>query len=257
MNENITSNPYEAYLSLNGYKYFDIKAVLFDMDGVLYNSMPYHCKSWLETMTEFGYNCSYEEFFIHEGRTGGSTINLLTEREFGRRATEEEIKVIYKRKSELFTKYNNGETIPFANQMLDLVKGNGLETVLVTGSGQHSLLSKLEDNFPGIFIREKMVTAFDVKNGKPNPEPYLKGLIKAGHLDPNQAVVVENAPMGVQAAADAGIFCIAINTGPIEEQVLYDAGADIVLPSMEALFKDWNNILHTLKSIKIDIEISH
>lgn len=249
MNQNTITDPFQAYLALTGYSRFDIKAVLFDMDGVLYNSMPYHCKSWLQTMTEFGYHCTYEEFFIHEGRTGNSTINLLTQREFGRDATEEEIKVIYKRKSELFTEYNKGETIPFAREMLNLVKSQNLDTVLVTGSGQHSLLGKLEDNFPGIFIREKMVTAFDVARGKPNPEPYLKGLIKAGNLSPNEAVVVENAPMGVQAAVDAGIFCIAINTGPIDEKVLYDAGADIVLPSMESLFMEWTGILENkLKS---------
>ncbi len=242
------TDPFQAYLTLTGYTRFDIQAVLFDMDGVLYNSMPSHCKSWLQTMTEFGYNCTYEEFFIHEGRTGGSTINLLTQREFGRDATQEEIKTIYKRKTELFTQYNKGETIPFASEMLNQVKSNGLDTILVTGSGQHSLLGKLEENFPGIFVREKMVTAFDVKNGKPNPEPYLKGLTKGGKLDTNQAVVIENAPMGVQSAADAGIFCIAINTGPIDEQVLYDAGADIVLPSMEDLFHKWQDIFTNLKN---------
>ena len=247
------TDPFQAYLSLTGYTRFDIQAVLFDMDGVLYNSMPAHCKSWFQTMTEFGYHCTYEEFFIHEGRTGGSTINLLTQREFGRDATEEEIKVIYARKTELFTQYNQGETIPFAREMLQQVKSNGLDTILVTGSGQHSLLGKLEENFPGIFVREKMVTAFDVKNGKPNPEPYLKGLTQGGRLETNQAVVVENAPMGVQSASDAGIFCIAINTGPIDEQVLYDAGADIVLPSMEDLFVKWESILASLKNASREI----
>ncbi len=254
MNDIASTNPYLDYLSLNGYRYFDIKAVLFDMDGVLYNSMPYHCQSWLQAMTEFGYHCTYEEFFLHEGRTGGSTINLLTQREFGRNATEEEIKTIYKRKSELFTLYNKGETIPYAREMLNKVKAEGLETILVTGSGQQSLLGKLEENFPGIFVREKMVTAFDVKNGKPNPEPYLRGLIKAGNLGTNEAVVIENAPMGVQSAADAGIFCIAINTGPMDSQVLYDAGADMVLSSMEELYKNWDDIFSNLKNSSIEIE---
>jgi HAD superfamily hydrolase (TIGR01509 family) len=244
-------DPFQDYLSRQGYERFDIRAVLFDMDGVLYNSMPYHCQSWLQTMTEFGYRCTYEEFFIHEGRTGGSTINLLTQREFGREATEEEIKIIYKRKTELFTQFNNGETIPFAREMLNQVKADGLQTVLVTGSGQPSLLGKLDENFPGIFVREKMVTAFDVTRGKPNPEPYIKGLNKGDNLQPNQAVVIENAPMGVQAAVAAGIFTIAINTGPIDEQVLYDAGADIVLPSMEVLFLKWPEIFKSLKVAKI------
>ena len=63
------------------------------------------------------------------------------------------------------------------------------------------------------FRRELMVTAFDVKYGKPHPEPYLMALQKGG-LAPNEAIVVENAPMGVQAGAAAGIFTVAVNTGP-------------------------------------------
>lgn len=230
----------ERYLSLSGYHRFDIKAVLFDMDGVLYNSMPHHCKAWQQTMSERGYDCSYEEFFLHEGRTGKDTINLLTRRQFGRDATEHEIDEIYQRKSDLFTQYNQGETMPYAKELIERVKATGLDVVLVTGSGQKSLLDKLEENFPDTFSGDKMVTAYDVVRGKPNPEPYLKGLRKGGFLYPHQAIVVENAPMGVQAAADAGIFTVALNTGPIPEQTLYDAGADIVYPSVEAFYKDWN-----------------
>ena len=54
-------------------------------------------------------------------------------------------------------------------------------------------------------------------------------------LAPWQAVVVENAPLGVQAAVAAQVFTIAVNTGPLQPQVLLDAGADSLFPSMEAL----------------------
>ncbi|MDH6353907.1 beta-phosphoglucomutase [Dysgonomonas sp. PH5-45] len=236
-----------SYLHENGFKDFDLKAVLFDMDGVLYDSMKHHARSWYETMTEAGYECTSEEFYLHEGRTGASTINLLTERCFNRPATNDEVKSLYARKSELFTRYNNGDVIPYAPEMLNKVKADGLECVLVTGSGQKSLLDRLEQNFRGIFSYNKMVTAFDVKHGKPSPEPYLMGLEKAGHLKPNQAIVVENAPMGVQAASAAGIFTIALTTGPIAPEVLSEAGANIVLPSMQALFNAWEDYLPEFK----------
>ncbi len=230
---------FQEYLKKHNYSNFDIKAVLFDMDGVLYDSMKYHSKSWYQTMTEEGIASTPEEFYLHEGRTGGSTINLLIERTYGRAATEEEKQRIYKRKSELFTLYNEGDTIPYAPEMLRAVKGKGLDCILVTGSGQPSLLGKLDENFPHIFQTNKMVTAFDVKHGKPHPEPYLMGLEKGNNLKPNQAIVVENAPMGVESAVAAGIFTIAINTGPLDKKVLWDAGANIVLPSMKALLDNW------------------
>lgn len=239
----------QSYLSLSGYPYINLKAVLFDMDGVLYNSMPHHSRAWQQTMQEYGYSCTYEEFFLHEGRTGRDTINLLTQREFGREATSQEITEIYERKSYLFGTFNQGEVMPFAKTMVETVQKTGLDIVLVTGSGQRSLLDKLEESFPNAFMPEKMITAYDVVHGKPNPEPYLKGLKKAGFLQPHQALVVENAPMGVQAAADAGIFTVAVNTGPISEKTLYDSGADIVFSSVEEFVKSWDALYGTIQRV--------
>ena len=91
-----------------------------------------------------------------------------------------------------------------------------------------------------------MVTSFDVKYGKPNPEPYLMGLQK-GHIEPWEGIVVENAPLGVQAASAARIFTIAVNTGPLPDHVLLDAGADLLFPSMQALCDNWEDILETFR----------
>lgn len=60
------------------------------------------------------------------------------------------------------------------------VKKDGLIPMVVTGSGQLSLLERLEHHYPGMFHKELMVTAFDVKYSKPNPEPYLMALKKEG-----------------------------------------------------------------------------
>lgn len=121
------------------------------------------------------------------------------------------------------------------------IKVDGLVPMVVTGSGQHSLLDRLSHNFPGMFHRELMVTAFDVKYGKPHPEPYLMALQKGG-VKPNEAIVVENAPMGVQAGVAAGIFTVAVNTGPIDGQVLLDAGANVLFPSMQAFCDNWEKL---------------
>ena len=58
------------------------------------------------------------------------------------------------------------------------------------------------------------------------------GLEKAG-IKAEEAIVVENAPLGVQAAKGAGIFVIAANTGPLEDEILKEAGADIVVPGLK------------------------
>lgn len=218
-----------------------LKAVLFDMDGVLFNSMPYHSEAWHNVMKSHGLTLSREEAYMHEGRTGAGTINIVFQRELGREATQEEIESIYKEKSILFNSYAEAERMPGAWELLQQVKNDGLTAMVVTGSGQLSLLERLEHNYPGMFRKELMVTAFDVKYGKPNPEPYLMALKKGG-LKADEAVVVENAPLGVEAGHKAGIFTIAVNTGPLDGQVLLDAGADLLLPSMQALSDAWHKL---------------
>jgi HAD superfamily hydrolase (TIGR01509 family) len=233
------------YLDTHGYDRINLKAVFFDMDGVLYNSMPYHAEAWHQVMKQYGMNLSREEAYMHEGRTGAGTINIVSLRDRGCEASPEEIEEIYAEKSRLFNLNPPAEPMIGAMEVLQQVKGGGLMRVIVTGSGQRSLLDRLNAHFPDMFTRELMVTAFDVKLGKPNPEPYLMALKKAG-IAPNEAVVIENAPLGVRAAVSAGIFTIAVNTGPLPEHALLDEGANLLLPSMQALAEGWCELVDAL-----------
>lgn len=226
-------------------KNIHLKAVLFDMDGVLFDSMPYHAAAWHKVMKANGLHLSREEAYLHEGRTGASTINIVCQRQLGREATQEEIESIYQEKSTEFNTHPQAERMQGAWELLQKIKAAGLVPMVVTGSGQTSLLDRLEHNFPDMFRRELMVTAFDVTHGKPHPEPYLMALEKGG-FRPNEAVVIENAPLGVQAGVAAGIYTIAVNTGPLDNQVLLDAGADVLFPSMQTLCDQWEEFIATL-----------
>ena len=135
--------------------------------------------------------------------------------------------------------------MPGALSLLRQLKEQGLMILIVTGSGQLSLLDKLNHHYPDIFRRELMVTAFDVKHGKPHPEPYLMGMQKGG-LRPEECIVVENAPLGIRAAKAAGIFTVAVNTGPLPDSVLTAEGADALFPSMQALSDAWGEFSATL-----------
>ncbi len=235
----------QAYLTRNGFGATCLKAVLFDMDGVLFDSMPNHARSWAQVCREFGLDMTPEEAYLHEGRTGASTINLLARRQWGRDATDEEIRRIYDEKCRLFNACPEAPRMDGAADVLRRVQDDGLTIVVVTGSGQRSLIDRLEHNYPGVFHRDLMVTSFDVEHGKPDPEPYLMGLRRAG-VQPWEALVVENAPLGVRAGVAAGIFTVAVNTGPIPPKVLADEGADLVLPSMAALGTAWEELRTTL-----------
>lgn len=234
-------NAVNLYLKKHGFEAFTPKAVLFDMDGVLFDSMPNHANSWASVCTEFGLAMTPEEAYMHEGRTGKSTINILAQRHWHRDATDEEIQRIYAEKCRLFNACPEAPKMPGAEALLQQVKAAGLTIVVVTGSGQKSLLDRLEHNYPGYFTPKLVVSSQDVKHGKPDPEPYLMGLGKAG-VAPWEAIVVENAPLGVRAAVAAKVFTVAVNTGPLPESALLNEGANLLYPSMQAFSDDFGHL---------------
>jgi len=215
----------------------DLKAFFFDMDGVLFDSMPNHAKAWVYAFEQEGVKFDEYGAYMREGMTSVGTVNDVFRLRLGRDATEEECKKIYKTKSDCFDTLDLTKIIPHVTDVLQVVKDAGLEIFIVTGSGQLSLLDVLNDYFPGFFQQEKMVTAFDVKKGKPDPEPYLMALQK-GNLRPDQVVVIENAPLGVRSAVAAGIFTIAVNTGILKDEELINNGADLVYKDMRSLYKE-------------------
>ena len=222
-----------------------MKAALFDMDGVLYNSMGNHAIAWNRAMMLYGMRMPREEAYMHEGRTGNSTINIVSCRERGREATPEEIREMYRVKSDIFNVLPTPDRMPGAYELLLKVKASGIIPVIVTGSGQHSMLERVSRSFPGIFTAGRMVTAFDVKHGKPDPEPYLMGLQKAG-VDASEAIVVENAPLGIKAGVAAGIYTVAVNTGPLPDEVLLEQGASRLYHSMFEFCDDWEHFFSSM-----------
>lgn len=229
-----------------GFEALRLKAVLFDMDGVLFNSMPLHAKSWYETSQYYGFDLTQDEAYQYEGRTGKSTIKLLAQRCWHRDATDQECKDIYATKCKIFNSFPKSEPMEGAKELLHKVKADGFQVVLVTGSGQKSLLDRLDKHFPQIFEKDLMVTSFDVKHGKPNPEPYLRGLAKA-NVKPWEALVVENAPLGVRAGVAAQIFTLALNTGPLPNEILLNEGSNALFPSMQDFCNKWEQVRNELQ----------
>lgn len=213
-----------------------VKAFLFDMDGVIFDSMPIHAKAWVDAFASVGLTFTEYQVYLQEGSTGASTVNQVFMTQKGRAATQDEIDHIYGVKCKIFESYGRDWPMPCMDKVLDYLKSNGYTIGIVTGSGQKSLFNKLNHYYPSIFKTEYMVTAYDVAKGKPDPEPYLKGLEKCG-VKASEAIVIENAPMGICAAKAAGIYTIAINTGILESECLKEAGADLVFDTVEDLLK--------------------
>lgn len=223
-----------AYLRRTGYTACRPVTALCDMDGTLYDSMPRHADAWRRMMLEQGLDIPRDRFFLLEGRTGADTINVLFREACGRTLDAEQCKALYDIKARYFREFQQKQgiaPIPGAQRLTRWFMDNGITPVLVTGSGQSSLLGRLQADYPGAFPDNRRVTSHNVTHGKPNPEPYLHGLELAG-VTADQAIVLENAPLGVEAGVAARVFTVAVHTGPIPLEALDAAGADIVFGDM-------------------------
>lgn len=208
-----------------------LKAVLFDMDGVIFDSMPHHAVAWVKAFADEKIDFNEYEAYKREGMTGVATIQEMFLAQKGREATAEECDRIYATKCRYFEQEGPAGVMAGIREVLEFVRDAGLQIYIVTGSGQHSLFEKLDSLFLGIFAPERMVTAYDVKKGKPDPEPYLMALKKGG-FSADEAIVVENAPLGVTAAHAAKIFTVAVNTGILLPEDLLSKGADVLFDDM-------------------------
>lgn len=220
-----------------------LKAYFFDMDGVLFDSMPNHAIAWEEVMKQHQLPFTAYDCYLNEGRTGESVIREAMWTARNRDATPDEIATIYAEKSAYFTmleqKSGGTPTISGVADVLQYIQSRGHQIWVVTGSGMRSLLDNLNAALPPVFQRDRMITAFDVVKGKPDPEPYLKAWERSG-LAKEQCVVIENAPLGVRSAKAAGLTVYAVNTGILTREELLQAGADKVFDSMQELLEELN-----------------
>lgn len=210
----------------------DLKCVIFDMDGVLYDSMKNHENTWVECFKPEGINFPACEAYLHEGRTGYDTIEYAFKKYLNLDATLEDKERVYNEKVRLMALAPKAKKMPLMTNLMDYLRTKGLDIWVVTGSKQPTLLNKLNVDF-GIDPNQ-IVSAKDVLNGKPHPEPYLKAVAGSG-VSARQCLVVENAPLGVRAAKAAYIKTIAVNTGILTDSVLENEGADAVLPDTKSL----------------------
>lgn len=224
------------------------KVVLFDMDGVLYDSMPNHGIAWQRAMKEFGIHFTVEDSYATEGARGVDTIRKYAKAQLGKELTEEEAQKMYDLKAHYFHEMPEAKIFDGVTDLMKKIKDCGLKIGIVTGSAQRPLIERVTHDFGDFVSRDQITTAFDVKRGKPNPDPYLMGLKKAGNYAPSEGIVVENAPQGVRAGVAAGCYTVAINSGPLADSVLINEGANILFPTIREFADNWEEVLNNISN---------
>jgi len=207
---------------------FNVKSVIFDMDGVITNTMPDHYRSWKTVLGKEGLHVTYEDIYKREGQPGISSIRELS-KEYQINIDGKKAAQILRKKENLFKKIVKTRFITGARNFLKHLHRNDMQLALVTGTSRHELIRILPGSYQDLF--SVIVTGNDVKHGKPHPEPYLRSL-KDLNIKPSEAVVIENAPFGIRSAKQAGIKCLALETSLSKK---YLSEADAIFSSIKEL----------------------
>ena len=155
-------NEVKQYLQKHGFGCFAPKAVLFDMDGVLYDSMPNHAVAWQQSMAQFDINMTAADSYATEGARGVDTIVKFVKQQQGRDITLDEAQRMYDVKADIFHHMPTAPVFPGVREIMGKIKAAGMSICVVTGSGQRPLLQRLVDDF-GEFIDERhIVSAWNV-----------------------------------------------------------------------------------------------
>ncbi len=211
-----------------------INSVLFDMDGVILNSMPFHVKAWKDAFMERDLEVDERIFYLYEGAMEPDVACALFA-ENGTELTISDFFEIHERQKRIFLGKYAHRVRPFkdAIELVKWIEETGVPVGLVTSSHGEILDAVLPGQLRDLFGH--IVTGDTVSRRKPHPEPYLAGLRGIGASKSMGNIAVENAPAGIESAKNAGLSCIAITT-TLPRKYLEDAHK--VVQDHEELFKE-------------------
>jgi beta-phosphoglucomutase len=208
------------------------RAIIFDMDGVVLDSMPAHLRSWQQALAPLGIELTAGDLYPLEGVPTELTARMLTEKFFGQPCADAEAQSLADTKRDLFHQIFQPALVPGIGPLLYGLRGRGYRLGLVTGSARRVVEESLAPT--GIAdLFDAVVTGDQVSRGKPDPEPYRTAAERLGML-PAECLAVENAPLGIQSAKAAGMGCVALET-TLPAERLSAAGADHVFLGSRSL----------------------
>jgi beta-phosphoglucomutase len=201
-----------------------MRAIVFDSDGVLVDSMPGHFTAWKIAFKEV---CNLEvekrTIYLLEGMRGIDLVKSVFElkkyqfdnNEHMKKNTEQ----VIQRKDEVFKEIllsSPPKAYPGIRHLItNLVN---CKIAVVSGSARRDVEMLLEKSLGDGNLFDVLITADDGKKGKPDPSAFMNALDKI-KIVPSKALIAENAPLGVEAANNAGIPCIVIlNNTPLNIQ---------------------------------------
>ncbi|HVE55467.1 MAG TPA: HAD family phosphatase [Pyrinomonadaceae bacterium] len=210
---------------------FEKRAFIFDMDGTLVDNMRFHTEAWGKMLAENGVEMNAHDFLV---KTAGKTNREILPTVFGA-ISDERIAELGSRKETLYQELflPHRKAIQGAIEFLEEAQDLGVKMAVATAAP----VVNMEFILDGLNLRrffDAITTAADIKNGKPDPEIFLKSAEKLG-VEPPDCLVFEDAVGGFEAAHAAGMKSIGIATVNSIEEILQ-------LDSVVEAHRDFRNL---------------
>ncbi|MCG8580027.1 MAG: beta-phosphoglucomutase [Bacteroidales bacterium] len=188
-----------------------IKACLFDLDGVIVDTAKYHYIAWRELAVELGFEFTEEDNERLKGVSRMTSLNILLEIGGVTLSEEEKLRLAEKKNENYRTfilKMQPDEILPGAEAFLKELKAKGIKIAL--GSASKNAMTIL-DRLQLTDLFEAIIDGTKVTEAKPDPEVFLKGA-EALNVNPDECVVFEDAEAGVEAALAGNMRCVGIGS---------------------------------------------
>lgn len=204
---------------------FDQYSVIFDMDGVLADTGPIHFNSWVKMAKEIGYHFS-KEFFE---KTFGQQSPTIVRKLVGHGIEQVLVENWATRKEQYYREMvkDKLKPLPGVKRIIQELKSYGFK-LAVGSSGPRENVEllintlKLKEDF------DVLISAAEVKNGKPAPDVFLISAEKL-KIEPKNCLVIEDAPVGIEAAKLAGMKSIGLTTTHEKKELL---DADLIVKDL-------------------------
>jgi len=197
-----------------------LKGIILDVDGTLVLSNDVHAHAWVEAFAAFGYEIQFEKVRPLIGMGGDQVIPRLVPELNSKEGIGKQVSA--RRKELILTKY--GSQLAAANgsrQLIQKMQSAGLHLIVASSASEQEMdillkVAKVED------LIQEFTTSSDAEASKPEPD-IVKAALSKAHLEPDETLMLGDAPYDIESAAKAGIGVIALRCGGYSDEQLSGA----------------------------------
>ncbi|MGB9182201.1 MAG: HAD family hydrolase [Pyrinomonadaceae bacterium] len=198
-----------------------IKAVIFDIDGTLVDSVDLHAQAWKEAFKEFGKDVPYEQVRHQIGKGGDQLLPVF----FSREQLEEFGEELEEYRSKIFKRdyLPRVRAFPSVRELFQKIEADGKRIALASSAKEEELkvykkIANIED------LVEEETSADDAEKSKPHPDIFKAALEELGDVEPSEAIVIGDTPYDAEAAGKIKLRTIGLLCGGFPEEELRAAG---------------------------------